>query len=78
MDQAADPGATWGEEAIALSLGNGYLTRWVQQWLLDPLFHVVVKHHSGRALRCLAERLAQGAGTQPGAEQGTAPDRGGV
>ena len=78
VEQAADPGATWVEEAIAYSLGKGPLARRVERWLLDPLFRVLVRHHSGRALRCLAERLAQGAGAEPGAEPGTAPDRGGV
>ena len=68
VGQAADPGATWVEEAIALSLGKGALTRSAQRWLLDPLFGILVRHHSGRALRCLAERLAQGAGTEPEAE----------
>jgi len=67
VEQAADPAATWVEEALALSLGKGPLVRWVQRWLLDPLFRLVVRHHSGRALRCLAERLAQGAGAESGA-----------
>jgi hypothetical protein len=78
VEQAADPGATWVEEAIAYSLGKGRFARWVQRWLLDPLFRVVVRWQGNRALRCLAERLAQGAGAEPGAEPGTAPDRGGV
>jgi hypothetical protein len=68
VEQAADPGATWVEEAITLSLGKGPLVRWVQQWLLDPLLRLVVRHHGGRAFRCLAERLTQGAGAKPGAE----------
>jgi hypothetical protein len=78
VEQAADPGATWVEEAITLSLGKGPLARWGQRWLLDPLFRVLVRHHSGQALRCLAERLSQKAGAEPGAKPGTAPDRGGV
>ena len=78
VEQAADPGATWMEEAIALSLGKGPLVRSAQRWLLDPVFRVVVRHHSNRCLRCLAERLAQGAGAEPGPEPGAAPDRGGV
>ena len=78
VEQAADPGATWVEEAIAYSLGKGLLARGVQRWLLDPLFGVLVRHHCKRALRCLAERLAQGAGAQPGADPGPVPDRGGV
>ncbi|MBI3401669.1 MAG: SRPBCC family protein [Acidobacteria bacterium] len=78
VEQAADPGATWVEEVLTLSLGKGPLVRGVQRWLLDPLFRLVVRHHSGRALRCLAERLAQGAGAEPGAEPGAAADGGGM
>ena len=78
VEQAADPGATWMEEAIAWSLGKGPLVRSAQRWLLDPVFRVVVRHHSDRAFRCLAERLAQEAGTEPEAEPGTSPDRGGI
>jgi hypothetical protein len=78
VEQAADPGAAWIEEAIAYSLGKSPLARRVERWLLDPVFRVLVRRKSNRALRCLAERLAQGAGAEPGAEPGTAPDRGGV
>jgi hypothetical protein len=70
VEQAADPGATWIEEAIALSLGKGPLTRRVQRWLLDPVFRVLVRHHSNRALRCLADLLAkehEGGGSAGGA-----------
>src|SRR5207253_2421193 len=65
VEQAADPGATWIEEAIAFSLGKGPLARRVERWLLDPLFRVVVRWKSNRAFRCLAKRLAQGAGAEP-------------
>lgn len=78
VEQGADPGATWVEEAIAYSLGKGAFVRRVERWLLDPLFRVVVRRKSNRAFRCLAERLARGAGGEPGAEPGTAPDRGRV
>ena len=78
VEQAADPGATWIEEAITFSLGKSPLVRGVERWLLDPLFRVVVRRKSNRAFRCLAERLARGAGAEPEAAPGTAPDRGGV
>ncbi len=60
------------EEAIACSLGKGPLARRVERWLLGPLFRVVVRRKSNRAFRCLAERLAQGAGAEAGAEPGIA------
>jgi hypothetical protein len=78
VEQAADPRATWIEEAIAYSLGKGPLASRVERWLLDPLFRVVVRRKTNRAFHCLAEWFAQGAGAEPGAEPGTAPDRGGV
>jgi hypothetical protein len=78
VEQAADPGATWIEEAIAYSLGKGPLARWVERWLLDALFRVLVRRKTNRAFHCLAERLAQGTAAGAGAEPGTAPDRGGV
>jgi hypothetical protein len=78
VEQAADAGATWIEEAIAYSLGKGPLVRRVQSWLLDPLFRVMVRHHGNRALGCLAKRLAQGADAEPKAAPGTASDRGGI
>lgn len=78
VEQAADPATTWVEEAITLSLGKGPLVRWVQQWSLDPLFRLLVRHHSGRALRCLAERLAQAPGAEPEAKLGPAPDHRGT
>jgi hypothetical protein len=78
VERAADLGATWIEEAIAYSFGKGPVARRVERWLLDPLFRVVVRRKSKEAFRCLAERLAQGAGVEPVTESGTAPDRGGV
>jgi hypothetical protein len=41
-------------------------------WLLDSLFGALVRWKSNRALRRLAERLAQGAGAEPEAEPGAA------
>ena len=76
VEQAADPGATWIEEAVAYSFGKGALARCLERWLLDPLLGVLVRRKSGRALRCLAERLGQGAGAERGAEPGAAADGG--
>jgi hypothetical protein len=55
----ADPSATWIEEALSYSVGNGRMARWIERWLLDPLLRPLVRRHSGRAFRCLAERLAE-------------------
>ena len=59
VEQAADPGATWMEEAIAYALGKGPLARRVERWLLDPLFGVLVRRKTNRAFRRLADLLAQ-------------------
>ena len=64
------------EEAVAYSFGKGALARWLERWLLDPLLGALVRRKSGRALRCLAERLGRGAGAEPGAEPGATPDPG--
>ena len=51
VEQAADPGATWVEEAIDYSLGKGAFVRGVERWLLDPVVRALVRRKSGRALR---------------------------
>ena len=60
MEEAAEPGATWIEEAISYSLGNGPIARWVDRGLVYPLFLVLMRWKGTRALRRLAAILSQG------------------
>lgn len=60
VEEAADPGTTWLEEAISYSLGDGRVVRWVDRWLVNPVFNVLVRWKGGRVLRRLADVLAQG------------------
>ena len=60
VEEAAEPGATRIEEAIAYSLGNGPITRWVDRWLVYPLFLWVVRRASTRAFGRLAANLSHG------------------
>jgi hypothetical protein len=59
VEQAADPGATWIEEAISYSLGNGPVMRRVDRWLVNPVFGVLMRRASGKALRRLGKVLTQ-------------------
>ena len=75
MEEAAEPGATWIEEAISYSLGNGPIARWVDRGLVYPLFLVLMRWKGTRALRRLAAILSQGheggeAVSRPGASGG--------
>src|SRR5262249_41155023 len=55
VEEAADPGATWIEEAISYSLGNGPVMRWVDRWLVNPVFGVLMRRMSRKAFRRLEE-----------------------
>lgn len=59
VEEAAEPGTTWVEEAISYSLGNARVVQWLDHWLLNPMFNVLVRWKSGRVLRRLDEILAQ-------------------
>ena len=67
--EAAHPGATWVEEAISYSLGAGPLAQRLDRWLVNPLFDVLMRRKSGRALRRLGDLLA-------GEQEGGVSDRG--
>src|SRR5262249_43083568 len=60
VEEAADPGATWIEEAISYSLGEGRVVRWVDRWLVNPVFNVLTRWKSKPVLRRLGDVLAQG------------------
>ena len=59
VEEAAEPGATWSEEAISYSLGNGPIARWMDRGLVYPLFMVAVRRGSNRAFRRLGKQLAR-------------------
>jgi hypothetical protein len=60
LEQAADPGMTWIEERISFSLGNGPVLRWLDRWLVNPVFALLIRRASGKAFRRLAEFLSGG------------------
>ncbi len=60
LEPAADPQATWIEEAISYSLGNGLVMRSVDRWLVNPVFAMAVRWNTSRAFRRLAAFFAQG------------------
>ena len=59
VEEAAEPGATWIEEAISYSLGDGPIARWMDRGLVYPLFMVLVRRASNRAFRRLGKQLAR-------------------
>jgi hypothetical protein len=59
VEAATDPGATWIEEVISYSLGDGPLVRWLDRWVAYPLFLALVRRGSNRAFRRLGEQLAR-------------------
>ncbi len=60
MEGATDPGATWMEEAIAYSFGDGPIARRVDRWLVNHLLQVLLGWKTSRAFRRLGELLAPG------------------
>jgi uncharacterized protein YndB with AHSA1/START domain len=59
VEEAADPGATWIEEVISYSLGDGRVVQWADRWLVSPLLGVVIRRKTNKAFRRLANLLAQ-------------------
>jgi hypothetical protein len=59
VEEAADPGATWIEEAISYSLGAGPVVRRADRWLVAPLFRVMLWWKSNQAFRRLGKLLAR-------------------
>jgi hypothetical protein len=53
VEEAADPGTTWIEEAISYSLGNGPVMRRVDRWLVNPVFGALMRRMSRKAFRRL-------------------------
>jgi hypothetical protein len=57
--EAADPGTTWIEEVISFSLGNGPVLRWVDRWLVNPVFEVLMGLKTRKAFCRLGKVLSQ-------------------
>jgi hypothetical protein len=53
VEEAADPGTTWIEEAISYSLGSGPVMRRVDRWLVNPVGEVLMGRMSRKAFRRL-------------------------
>jgi uncharacterized protein YndB with AHSA1/START domain len=60
VEEAADPGTTWTEEAISYSLGDGWVVQCVDRRLVNPVFSVLLRWKAKRVLHRLADVLAQG------------------
>ena len=70
VEEARDREATWIEEAIFYSLGNGWILQWLDRWLFNPIFQVVVSYKGTRIFRRLQTLLEK-----PQAESILGPDR---
>ena len=70
VKEARDHEATWIEEAIFYSLGDGWILQWLDRWLFNPIFQVVVSYKGTRIFRRLQTLLEK-----PQAESILGPDR---
>ena len=59
VEEAADPAATRIEEAISYSFGAGPVARRADQWVVTPLFQVLMWWMGNRAFRRLGKVLAR-------------------
>ena len=57
VEQGADPGTTWIAETIPYSLGNGPVMQWLDRWMVNPVFGLLMRRASGKALRRLGKVL---------------------
>ena len=59
VEETQDREATWIEEAIFYSLGDGWILQWLDRWLFNPIFQVVVSYKTTRVFRRLQVILTQ-------------------
>ena len=57
VEEAKDREATWIEEAIFYSLGNGWILQWLDRWLFNPILQVVVSYKGTKVFRRLQAHL---------------------
>ena len=59
VEEAKDREATWIEEAIFYSLGDGWIPQWLDRWLFNPILQVVVSYKTTRVFRRLQAIFTQ-------------------
>jgi len=57
VEEARDREATWVEEEIFYSLGSGRLLQWLDRWLVNPIFNLIVAYKSNKVFRRLQALL---------------------
>ena len=57
VEKAEDREATWVEEAIFYSLGSGRVLQWLDRWLINPVFNLLVAHKGSQVFRRLQSLL---------------------
>ncbi len=57
VEGARDREATWVEEAIFYSLGSGRLLQWLDRWLINPIFNLIVAFKSNKVFHRLQTLL---------------------
>jgi uncharacterized protein YndB with AHSA1/START domain len=53
VEEARDREATWVEEAIFYTLGSGRLLQWLDRWLINPIFNLLVAYKTNKVFRRL-------------------------
>ena len=59
VEEAEDREATWVEEAIFYSLGNGRALQWLDRRLINPIFNLPVAYKSTKVFRRLESILVK-------------------
>ena len=57
VEEARDREATWIEEAIFYSLGDGWILQWLDRLLINPILHLVAAYKTDKAFRRLQALL---------------------
>jgi uncharacterized protein YndB with AHSA1/START domain len=57
VEEARDREATWVEEAIFYSLGSGRLLQWLDRWMVNPIFNLIVAYKCNKVFRRLQALL---------------------
>ncbi len=53
VEEARDQEATWIEEAIFYSLGSSRVMKWLDRWLINPIFNLLVAYKANKVFRRL-------------------------